>query len=167
MRHGRSFTVLLAMVPLAAWILALVAGCGVKGRPVPPEAVRPERIVDLAAAADKGGIRLRWARPERYSEGGKMRDLAGFVVMRAEGDEPLKPLAELPITDRERFQQARSFEYLDAATAMAHAYRYEVISATDDGARSEPSNMVEFTRIAPPPPPNPETFALPSPTAIP
>ncbi len=152
----------------SAVALALaLAGCGIKGPPQPPEAVRPERILNLAASPDSAGIRLTWSRPERYTKGATMRDLAGFVVMRAQDDEPLKPLVDLPITDRERFRKQTTLDWVDTTTEMGAAYRYAVVSMTDDGYRSEPSNVVQFTRIVPPPPSNPENFALPKPSPLP
>ncbi len=95
-----------------------------------------------------------------------MRDLAGFVILRAEGNAPPTMLAELPISDRERFQKERGFDYLDTATVIGRRYRYEVVSSTDDGYQSDPSNVVEFTRAILAPPPNPKNFALPNPTPL-
>lgn len=155
---------------LAAGALSIalaLAGCGVKGRPIPPEMERPEKIADLTASADADGIRLTWQRPERYSRGGRMRDLAGFIIMRAQPGQSFEPLVRLPVTDRERFQKVRKFEYIDAATETGRVYRYEVVSLTEDETRGEPSNVVEFRRVAPLPRPNPETYTMPSPTPLP
>jgi hypothetical protein len=153
----------------AVWLAAAlaIAGCGVKERPLPPDAVRPERILDLKAGADKDGIRLSWGRPDRYATGRTMRDLAGFVILRAEGDARPTTLAEIPVSDRERFQKERRFDYVDSATLIGHTYRYQVVSTTDDGYRSNGSNAVKFTRVVPPPPPNPENFVLPKATPLP
>lgn len=148
-------------------VAAAITGCGVKGRPMPPELVQPEKIVALTASADKDGIRLAWPRPELYSRGRKMKDLAGFIVMRAEPGQSFEPLVRLPVTDRERFQKVLKFEYIDTATETGRVYRYNVISVTEDETRGEPSNVVEFRRVAPAPPPNPETYIMPTPTPLP
>ncbi len=150
-----------------ATALALAAGCGVKGPTLPPEQVKPERITRLRVLADKDGIRLTWPRPDSYAGGKVMRDLAGFAVMRAQGRVPMTSVAELPITDRERFQKMDRFEWVDTATVIGSTYRYQVISMTDDGYRSDPSNEVAFTRVPPAAPPNPESFALPAPSPLP
>jgi len=150
-----------------ATALALAAGCGVKGPTLPPEQVKPERITRLRALADKDGIRLTWPRPDSYAGGKAMRDLAGFAVMRGQGETPMTSVAELPITDRERFQKMDRFEWVDTATVIGSTYRYQIISMTDDGYRSDPSNEVAFTRVAPAAPPNPENFALPAPSPLP
>ena len=75
-----------------------------------------------------------------------MRDLAGFRLMRAEGDGSLADLAELPVTDQERFQKVRRFAYIDTSAQMGHSYRYTMIAETTDGYQSDPSNVVEQTR---------------------
>ncbi len=150
----------------SAAVLAL-AGCGVKGPPLPPREIKPERITSLKALPDKDGIRLTWPRPDNYAGGHPMRDLAGFAVMRAQGSASMTRVAELPITDRERFQKMDRFEWVDAATVTGSTYRYQVVSTTIDGYRSDPSNEVAFTRVAPPSPPNPENFALPRPSPLP
>ena len=43
----------------------------------------------------------------KYSGGASMSDLAASRLMRAEGDGSLTDLAELPVTDQERFQKVR------------------------------------------------------------
>jgi hypothetical protein len=154
---------------VSAWFITALAitGCGVKERPLPPDAVRPERILDLKAAAARDGIRLSWGRPDRYATGRTMRNLGGFIILRAEDDARPAMLAEIPISDRERFQKERRFDYIDTATLIGHTYRYQIVSATDDGYQGDPSNVVEFTRVVPARPPNPESFVLPKATPLP
>jgi len=155
-------------IALAGFAIAVaLAGCGVKSQPIPPEAARPERITRLQASPDQDGIRLAWPRPDSYTSGHAMRDLAGFVVMRAQGESAMTPVAQLPVSDRERFQKIRGLEWVDTTAGMGSTYRYQVVSMTSDGYRSDPSNQVTFTRIAPPPPANPANFALPAPSPLP
>ncbi len=151
----------LSIVPIFA--AALWLGCGVKSQPVPPEYAVPQRIVDLRGGSVPGGIRLAWARPDRYAGGAKMRDLGRFEIFRAEGHGPFQMLAEMPVTDQQRFQQQRRFTYLDSDARLGSKYRYKVFSETLDGYRSQPSNEVEIQRVKPKPPPNPENFVLPAP----
>jgi hypothetical protein len=158
----RVMMVVCLALPLAAG--TCVSGCGVKGPPIAPELVRPESVADLRASAAAAGIELAWHRPTQYTGGHTMRDLSGFVILRAEGNAQMEPLLEIPVTDQERLQIQREFTYLDGETAMGHSYRYTVIA---DGYRSDPSNEVIFTRSKPPPPPNPENFKLPTPSPLP
>ena len=141
--------------------------CGVKSPPVPPQQAVPERIVSLSADSEQGGVRLAWDRPEHYAGGHKMRDLGAFEIDRAENTSEFQPLVEVPVTDQERFQQQRRFNYVDSTAQVGHHYRYQVISLTQDSYRSDPSNEAEITRELPKPPPNPENFVLPQPTPLP
>ena len=144
-------------------VLLIAAGCGVKSAPQAPELVRPAPITDLNATSDTHGIKLSWARPTHYTGGHTMRDLGAFVVLRASAaNGPMVPLVVLPVTDQERFSIEREFSYIDTETAMGSLYRYQIISRTTDGYSSPPSNEVALTRTKPTPPPNPDTFKLPS-----
>ncbi len=152
-------------VALAAALSAI--GCGVKSPPVAPQQAMPERIVGLEATAQKNGVMLSWERPDRTAGGHSMRDLGSFEVDRAEDTATFEPLVNIPVTDQDRFQQQRKFTYLDSAAQTGHHYRYQVISATQDSYRSDPSNEAEITFQPPKPPPNPEDFVIPQPKPLP
>jgi hypothetical protein len=157
----------IAIMSIAIFAVSGLPGCGVKSAPVAPEYARPERILSLRATAAVDGIKLTWQRPTRYNGGHAMRDLSGFVLMRAEGDGPMTALVNIPVTDQERFQVEDEFTYLDGESRMGARYRYTVIAQTRDGYNSEPSNEVELTRVKPPLAPNPDTYRLPSPSPLP
>lgn len=154
-------------IALALALGAALAGCGVKGAPIPPELARPEPILDLRAVANVSGIKLSWDRPTHYVSGRSIRDLEGFVILRADGDGPLEPLVELPVTDQERFSPEREFNYVDGEAVLGRRYVYEIVSRTTDGYASVASNRVDFTRVKPSPPANPENFKLPPPPTMP
>jgi len=166
MRHDRSASALAAVLICIALAGLGWLGCGVKSIPIPPEAARPEKIQNLEAASSKDGIRLSWSRPENYAGGQKMRDLDSFTVVRSGADGAYGKIAEIPITDQGRFQVQRTFTYIDDATKLDSTYRYQVTSSTTDGYHSEPSNTVTIVRKIPKPPPNPETFVLPTPVPL-
>ena len=151
---------------VAVTVMAIALGCGAKSRPVPPELTHPERVNDLTAKSDSKGILLTWSRPMKYGGGKALKDLAGFRLLRAAGEGPLSDLAELPVTDQERFQKVRRFAYIDSSALMGHSYRYVMITETPDGYQSEPSNVVHLTRTPPPPRVTPENFKLPTPTPL-
>jgi hypothetical protein len=137
----------------AALIAALGAlGCGMKTRPLPPSQAIPVAITDLRAQPESEGIRLTFSRPEKYLGGNPMRDLNHFVIMRAEDGGKLVPFVEAPVPDRERLQKPKTLSYLDRDTLMNRTYRYVIISVTDDGDKSYPSNEVSATRIPLSPP---------------
>ena len=147
--------------------LLLATGCGVKSQPIPPQQAIPERIVGLEAGSVKNGVLLSWERPDRTAGGGKLRDLGSFDVDRADATGDFQSLVQIPVTDRDRFQQQRKFTYIDTTAEVGHRYRYEVISSTTDNYRSDPSNEAAITREIPKPPPNPETFVVPAPKPLP
>src|SRR5260370_30104250 len=124
-------------LPLAAG--TCVSGCGVKGPPIAPELARPESVADLRASAAAAGIELAWHRPTQYTGGHTMRDLSGFVILRAEGNAQMEPLLEIPVTDQERLQIQREFTDLDAETTMGHGYRYTVTAEAAHGYPRSPS----------------------------
>jgi len=154
-------------IAAAAMAIAIAPACGAKSRPIPPEFTHPDRVNDLAAKPDPKGIRLTWSRPMKYSGGASLKDLAGFRLLRAESDGSLTDLAELPITDQERFQKVRRFAYIDTTAEMNHSYRYTMIAETSDGYQSDPSNVAQLTRTKPAPPLTPENFKLPMPAPLP
>jgi hypothetical protein len=131
-----------ALMVLDALFLAL-SGCGRKTDVRPPELIRPEAIDDLAAQGQQEGILLRWGRPERYADGSRMTDLAGFRVERSVSAGPFEAVAVLEVSDRDRFRQIREFRYLDSSVAAGIRHQYRVVSFTLDGDTSAPSNIVE------------------------
>lgn len=163
MRTGSVGILLLTTISVAL----VYAGCGIKGRPLPPELVRPERITDLEAVSVANGVRIRWSRPERYTGGARMRDLGKFEILRATAGGAPSVIAEVPITDLQRFRQQRHFVYVDTDTTVGQRYRYQIISFTTDDYESLPSNQAEIARTVPKPPPNPENFVLPTPIPLP
>ena len=162
-RRVKNFAALVVCVALAnlVWL-----GCGVKSVPIPPEAARPEKILNLEGSSSNNGIRLTWSRPESYAGGQKMRDLGGFTINRSTGDAPFQKIGEVLVSDQGRFQVERTFSYTDKATEIGSNYRYQVISNTTDGYHSEPSNTLTIVRRVPKPPPNPETFVVPTPVPL-
>jgi len=138
---------------LSLWLLVSLAACacacGRKSPPLPPEDVLPIAIQDLAAVSVADGIQLSWTRPTAYVGGSRITDLAGFVVSRAVGDTPgfpIQTVADLEVTDRNRFRQIKRFRYLDADTIVGVSYRYQVVSYTLDGYLSAASNIVAVQR---------------------
>lgn len=124
--------------------LALTA-CGQKGPPLPPELVRPEPPGSLAAVATADGVRLTWTRPMRYSGGGRMHDLEGFLIERAPGEgAPVEftTAGRLELTDQERFRKDRRLEWTDRDVHAGERYLYRVTSLTLDGDRSPPAGPV-------------------------
>jgi hypothetical protein len=158
--------------PLAAMLLCAALanlawlGCGVKSIPIPPEAARPEKILNLEAISANNGVRLSWTRPENYAGGQKMRDLGSFTVDRAGADGAFQKIGDVQVTDQGRFQVQHTFTYTDNAAEIGSTYHYYVVANTTDGYHSEPSNTATIVRRVPKPPPNPENFVVPTPVPL-
>lgn len=64
-------------------ILALFA-CGRKGDPRVPVRYVPGAVEELLAAPKENAVFLRWKFPEKNEDGSPIKDLAGFVILRAD-----------------------------------------------------------------------------------
>ncbi len=129
-------------------MMIFVSGCGHKTLVRPSSLVAPEPIGDLALKIKDHGVTLNWTRPERYMDGSEMDDLGGFVVLRAtrDGDvaQPFSRIALIPVEDRDRFRQAKKFNYTDKPLSAGILYRYRVRAVTLDGYLGNLSNTVEL-----------------------
>ena len=128
----------------------VVAACGVKSRPLPPELVQPEPPTSLVAASRADGVRLTWRRPTKYSGGKHMRDLGGFEIDRATGADGLEfgRVGTVELTDQTRFRQERMMEWTDTSAVAGTTYRYRVVAYTVDGDRSTPGGPVTIEHHA-------------------
>ena len=99
-RSTKRANLLTLALTIAAFASAVFLGCGVKSKPIPPEAARPEKIAGLEAANAKEGIRLTWDRPESYAGGAKMKDLGSFSISRAEEGSPPRRSAKSRCTTK-------------------------------------------------------------------
>jgi predicted small lipoprotein YifL len=154
--------------------LVLVA-CGKKGPLVPPEALVPAAITDLAVAQQGEYFQLSWSGPARLAGGGRLTDLAGFELFRRE----VLPAAEdceqcpsayslLRAVDLEYLRDAERlgsrFFVHDNGVATGKTYQYKIISREKDGTPSRGSNKVRRQKVPPPLPP--VLQAISSPTGI-
>ena len=137
-RNGRRLAIALA--------LALGAvGCGRKADPVGYDQVRPRTITSLTGAVQADGVHLQWQRTASYASGKRMDDLGGFLVFRGLPGRQAEQIADIPVSDRDRFRPEQKFRYVDKAAAKGETYYYRVISYTTDEYYSSPSNQVSLT----------------------
>ena len=142
----------------AALLLAAAlasAACGHKNRLTAPELVRPDPPTDLAAVATSAGVRVSWLRPEKYSGGGRMNDLGGFVIERATASGTGQPhfdkVGTLELQDQNRFRKDRRLEWVDTTAQRGMRYAYRVTAFTLDGYRSASVGPVSLVFGAPSP----------------
>jgi hypothetical protein len=137
------------VVACALFPVIVLPACGKKTPVRPPEFVLPESTGDLTLDIAKGSVVLRWGRPQEYVDGSELKDLGGFIVLRATQDTqgqtaPFVKVATIPVEDRDRFRKAKRFTYTDTQLTAGTLYRYRVQSVTADGYESDLSNTVEL-----------------------
>jgi predicted small lipoprotein YifL len=133
-----------------------LASCGLKGPPLPPEAVAPERVGDLTVGRADGGVTLTWTMPSVNTDGTKLTDLVGFKVLRK--DVPDKDVDCPPCTGK--FEEIADFTlsvpgkavisdrtvlFPDTSLSSSITYTYVVVSYNSAGTFSKTSNAVDVS----------------------
>jgi predicted small lipoprotein YifL len=142
-------------------IFILLAGCGRKGALVPPEALVPAPIADLAVSQRGDNFVVSWSQPGKEEGGASLKGLAGFQLFRREVLPPAEDCEDCPTAYRLvksvdlEFPQgiARSggsFTFVDTEITEGTTYQYKVISTKRDGSVSKVSNRVRLKRVRPP-----------------
>lgn len=135
-------------------LLIFVASCGVKGPPLPPEFVVPEKIKDLKVKMVEGGVILRWTIPDKNTDGTELTDLSGFKVFRK--DVPDEEIDCPPCT--QKFEEIFDFTlavpgkakvekdriYIEDLSLLPNiSYTYVVVSYNTAGYHSSYSNTID------------------------
>ena len=63
---------------------ALLVSCGRKTAPVPPQAIIPAPVSDLAYQLDAKGVTLFWSPATRTEQGGRLPVIEKFLIERIE-----------------------------------------------------------------------------------
>ena len=132
--------------------LFLVAGCGYKTAPVPPDSIVPKAINDLRYSVSEKGVTLNWTFPKETIRGTDLTDISTFDVYRA-----VVPLNDYcptcPIPFNEPIQVAgglvdpesnRQGTYETSLLRSGHKYFFKVHARTSWWAASPDSNIVSF-----------------------
>jgi hypothetical protein len=144
----------------AAALAALLFACGRKASPRPPQFVIPRSPEPVQVSAVPDGLKVTWHRPKTYVDGTSLDDLGSFLVLRSCAPEwMVAPIAQLPVTDRERFRKGMTFSLVDHDVGPHAECVYQVIATTTDDYSSPPAEGV-----FPPPPPTPTPEPSPTPT---
>lgn len=131
---------------LVGCVALLYAACGQKADPKPPELVQPGAPSSLTAASTPEGIQLTWRRPLRYSGGDRMNDLDFFAVERApEAGGPFTEIAQVPITDQDRFKKQKRIVWTDGSAQAGAHYYYRVTAVTADDYVSKAAGPIGLT----------------------
>ena len=143
---------------------ALVAGCGKKGPLIPPDALVPAPVSDLAVAQKGERFQVTWSIPSRQQGGAPLDNLQGFMLFRRPVLPPEQDCEECPSAyatlgryDLDYLQGAlrigNKLLVEDANLNRGSSYQYKVRSYTRDRAQSRDSNLPRHTLLVPPPAP--------------
>ena len=140
---------------MRGWIAfaLLLAACGVKAPPTPPDLIVPEAPGDLRAIVREGRLYLSWGLPKKNVDGSKPADIVEFEILRGEGSCPRCPISLSPWREIEVPEGKEAFLWEDTHLEAGMTYRYRVRGVNHWGFAGPPSNEVRVTWIAPPPPP--------------
>ena len=134
----------------ASIAVLLLAACGNKTPPLPPEVVSPQEPASLAATSTTGGVQLVFRRPADTVGGKRMNDLGGFQIERAAEDGvQFVQIGDFQLSEEQRFRQNRRLEWTDATAVPGETYLYRVIAYTLDGYHSKAAGPIKVTFTPP------------------
>jgi predicted small lipoprotein YifL len=141
----------------------LLAGCGRKGKLIPPEALRPAPVSDLQIAQRGESFQISWSQPAQGEGKRPIKDLAGFHLFKREVLPPEEDCESCPTAykllknvDLEYLQDVRRVGgrlfLSDADVVTGKTYQYKLLSFQKDGTPSRDSNKARCKKVSPPAP---------------
>lgn len=90
-RNSKYFLVLTSYILLlTSYFLLFIISCGRKGDPKIPVRYIPGPVEDLQVVPKENTVLLSWKMPEKNEDGSPIKDLAGFLIFRADKSEKVK-----------------------------------------------------------------------------
>lgn len=150
-------------------VAILVAGCGKYGPPVPPEALGPAAVGDIAVTTDATSVSLSWKSPKSDIRSKELRSIDGYNVIRAtlegSGSPQFAPLAFIEdshIRERDRLrEEARAagkparrvdvppsltaFTYVDKTVTAGGRYMYRIVPVNQGGVLGATRESIRIT----------------------
>jgi predicted small lipoprotein YifL len=155
---------LTAGILVVSLLLLVLSGCGKRGALVPPEALVPAPVSNLALAQRGSHLQVSWSIPTKEQGGARLKDLAGFLLFRRvllpanlDCDDCPGAYAERARIDLDYLREARrsgdQILFDDHDLKEGESYQYKVRSFGADGSQSRDSNRAHHTLVPPPLPP--------------
>jgi len=161
------------LLPLFLFLLVATTGCGKRGALIRPEALVPAPITDLAATQRGNFLQVSWSAPTKEEGGSRLKDLAGFILLRRVVLPSNEDCDTCPGAYSERARVG--LDYLKDVTRSGNrylfddydlkadqTYQYKVRSVSSEGSESRDSNRARRTVVVPPLPPVLEAASSPS-----
>src|SRR5262249_36638093 len=128
----------------------LLAACGNKTPPLPPEVVSPREPASLAGTSTTGGVELVFRRPTETVGGRRMNDLGGFQVERAAEDGvQFVQIGDFQLSEEQRFRQDRRIDRTDGRAAPGETSLSRVTPPPPAATPRKPAAPIKVT--SPPP----------------
>lgn len=152
MKHGLVIKrkIILTWAVLVLGVVVLVA-CGKKTAPIPPQAVIPAPVADLAYQLDKNGVTLFWSPPEVSEQGAGLPAIDKFLVERAVydlgsfcADCPVRYTELSSIGEFEDGGKRQKITLREENLRPGHIYFYRVSTKLGWRVVSRPSKAVSF-----------------------
>ena len=158
------FTRLTTGIAIVSLVLSSLCGCGKKGALIPPEALVPAPINNLAVAQKGNFFQVSWSAPTKEQGGARLKDLAGFLLFRRvllpanlDCDDCPGAYTERARIDLDYLRETRRvgdlFLFDDHDLKLGQSYQYKIRSFSAEGAQSRDSNRAHRTAVNPPLPP--------------
>jgi len=138
------------LLTLGLGLVLAMAGCGVKGPPVPPRSIPPAAITDLTYALDKDLVTLNWSIPTGKAAGSA--GLARFIIYRAVTslDDPVcdgcpalfRRIAEVDFRALMVGNPGRKTAKFQQTIEKGYQYIFKVTAFSNDGQKGPDSNRV-------------------------
>ena len=136
---------------LMVFLAAALAGCGIKGPPVPPDRTPPPSVADLQAVVEGETIRMSWTVKRSTAQGPSA--LEGFHVFRWQNpvEEPACPgcpkvferIADVELESGSPAEGDRLSFSFEAELPTGYRYTFKVIGYSRDGMKSGDSNVLD------------------------
>jgi hypothetical protein len=123
--------------------IALLASCGIRTDPRPPEDTMARAPTEARAVRKAAGVKLEWKSPGQSVDGSRLTDLSAFVVERRVGDDRFAAIGEIPADTEHRLRPVRRYAFIDEEPVEGAEYR--IVAYTADGQRGVPGPATKIT----------------------
>jgi hypothetical protein len=151
------FMRLSAFMILAAAVC--LCGCGLPGAPQPPSLGIPRAISDLQAFRKGNTVTLMWTDPGEFTDGELLKYPGNMVVSRGGRGGPFEKVTEVPLPaalnqkEQQKTSATDNISALLSNSARPDFLFYRVVSITNRGRTSLPSNLAQVPLVVTAAPP--------------